>query len=72
MRHNLSLDITRQEIQKIVHSLCLDKWLVQNDCVYGIGPRTYVECDSFLEECGAMRSRDGAIIIRDKKNFHFI
>ena len=71
VRHNVALDITRQEIIKIVRCLCVDKWLVQNDCVYGIGPRTYVECDRFLEECGARRSRDGAIIIRDKKNFNF-
>ena len=71
IRYELTLDITRQEMKKIIRTLCCDKWLMRTDSIYKIGPRTYVECDSFLEKCGARRSKDGAIVIRDKATWNW-
>ena len=50
--------------------LVSDKWLERTaEGHYILAPRSYIECDAYLHKAGAMRAKDGTLIIRHKNTW---
>ena len=49
-----------------------DKWLDRtSEGHYFLAPRSYIECDAYLHKAGAMRAKDGTLIIRQKNTWNW-